>query len=298
MRGLAARLAFSLIVFVGSVRPAAGWGFDVHRFIVERAIALLPPALRPFYEKHRGFVVEHSIDPDLWRSAGFEEESPRHFLDLDAYGAFPFTALPRDLNEAMKKFGRGTIEKNGLLPWRTEEIFDRLVAAFRKGLETPYGLEDIKFFTAVLAHYASDATQPLHAVVNYDGQLTGQHGVHGRFETELFARFHRQLALAPSPPGRVDRVRDYIFDVLLSGFQAADDVLAADRAAVEDREAYDQVYFERFFRRVRPVLEERLALAITGVASLVAAAWDRAGRPALPLVPPQVIRKVRRPSDR
>ncbi len=296
MRDLLHRLVLVVAVLAASVQSAAAWGFDVHRAIVDRAIALLPPALRPFYEKHRVFVVEHSIDPDLWRVAGFTDEPPRHFLDLDAYGAFPFAALPRDLDAAVKKFGRATVEKNGLLPWRAEEIFEKLVGAFSKSAQTPYALEDIKFLTAVLAHYASDATQPLHAVVNYDGQLTGQHGVHGRFETELFARFADQVTLRPPAPTAVRRARDFIFDLLLSGFQQADDVLAADRAAVAGRGEYDEAYFERFFRAVRPVLERRIAEAISAVASLVTTAWERAGRPDLPLEPPRIIRKVRPPA--
>lgn len=289
-------VALGVVLVLAPARPLVAWGFDVHRFIVERAIALLPPGLGPFYEKHRLFVVEHSIDPDLWRSAGFEEEAPRHFLDLDAYGPFPFKALPRDLDEAIKKFGRARVEKNGLLPWRTEEIFDKLAAAFRRAAEQPYALEDVKFFTAVIAHYASDATQPLHAVVNYDGQLTGQHGIHSRFEAELFARFPSQLTVRPEAPRPVGRPRDMIFDTLLVSFQLVEDVLAADRAAVAGRDAYDDLYFERFFRQVRPVLERRIADAITSVASLVVAAWERAGRPSLPLEPPRIIRKVRRPA--
>jgi hypothetical protein len=290
------RLIVAVVLLAASVRPAAAWGFDVHRFIVDRAIALLPPALRPFYEKHRLFVVEHSIDPDLWRLAGFAEEPARHFLNLDAYGAFPFATLPRDLDAAVKRFGRATVERNGLLPWRVEEIFDRLAAAFGPRADAGYALENVKFFTAVLAHYASDATQPLHGVVNYDGQLTGQHGVHARFETELFARFADRLTVRPAAPGPVRRPRDFIFDTLLKGFEQVDEVLAADRAAIAGRDAYDEAYFERFFREVRPVLEGRIAEAITAVASLVTTAWERAGRPDLPLEPPRLLRKVPRPA--
>ena len=33
----------------------SAWGFDVHRFIVGRALDILPERLRPFYEKYRAF---------------------------------------------------------------------------------------------------------------------------------------------------------------------------------------------------------------------------------------------------
>ena len=43
--------------------------------------------VRPFFEKYRGAIVEHAIDPDLWRTVGWEDESPRHYVDMDAFGA-------------------------------------------------------------------------------------------------------------------------------------------------------------------------------------------------------------------
>jgi hypothetical protein len=61
-----------------------------------RAIDTLPEPIRPFFEASRAFVVERAIDPDLWRNAGFSEEPPNHFVDLDAYGPYPFKELPRE----------------------------------------------------------------------------------------------------------------------------------------------------------------------------------------------------------
>ena len=54
-----------------------------HTLIVDQAITLLPAELKPFFEKRRAFIVERSIDPDLWRNVGWTSEPPNHFLDLD-----------------------------------------------------------------------------------------------------------------------------------------------------------------------------------------------------------------------
>jgi hypothetical protein len=187
--------AFVLVLCLAAPVPIGAWGFDIHRFIVQEAIPLLPDAIRPFYDKYRTVVIEHSIDPDLWRSAGFEEEPPRHFVDLDAFGPPPFDALPRDHDAAVKKFGKEMVEKNGLLPWRAAEMYGQLVRAFQRLAQgQPYAYDDIKFFSAVLAHYVSDAHVPFHAIMNYDGQLTNQRGIHGRFESELFLRYRPQLS--------------------------------------------------------------------------------------------------------
>src|SRR4029079_19301047 len=84
--------------------PAQAWGFETHKFIVSRAIDILPMEIRPFFQANRVFVVEHCIDPDLWRTVGFTDEPPRHFVDMDAYGKYPFMELPRDYDAAVAKF--------------------------------------------------------------------------------------------------------------------------------------------------------------------------------------------------
>lgn len=276
-------------------QPILAWGLDIHRLITNRAVDLLPARLRPFFEKHRSFVVEHSIDPDLWRSAGFMEEPPRHFLDLDAFGSYPFKELPRDRNAAIRKFGKERIEKEGTLPWRTVEIYERLVQAFEqlKAGTNFYALDDIKFFSAALSHYVSDAHVPFHAVKNYDGQLTNQHGIHSRFETELVLRNRDKLALRPPPIHPVPNPLDSVFDTLLKSFTFVDPVLKADREAAKGREEYDDVYFERFFVRVRPILDRRLSDSATAVASMIASAWEKAERPDLPLEVKRIPRKIR-----
>lgn len=278
-------------------RPHA-WGLDVHRYITGRAIDLLPPEIKPFYEKHRAFIVERSVDPDLWRTAGWGEEPPRHFVDLDAYGAPPFGALPREYDRAIETFGRDFVERNGTLPWRASEIHGLLRRNFelqKKGVPG-YSLENIKFYSAILAHYVEDGHVPLHAVLNYDGQLTGQHGIHGRWESELVRRYLGEITLAPPPVVPMSDARSGMFAVLESSFPHAATVLAADKAAAAGRDEYDDEYFSLLFRDTRPILEERLSLAVTAVASAIVGAWEAAGKPALPLDPPREIRKVRKPS--
>ena len=282
-----------VLAFAAAPQPAAAWGLDVHKFIVARAIPLLPIEIRPFFEKYQVEVVEHSVDPDLWRTAGWLEEPPRHFLDMDAYGPHPFTALPRVQDAAIRKYGAAFVEKNGTLPWRAEEIHGKLVEAFTQ--KTGYSRSNIRFFSSVLAHYAADAHVPFHAALNYDGQLTGQWGIHARFETELFERYQSRLTIAPRPVASVAGTRDMIFDTLVAGFPLTQPLLDADRAAVQGRTAYDDQYFTLFFGKAQPILERRLSEAITGVASLVTSAWIDAGRPAVPVQEVRTPRPVRRP---
>ena len=298
MRAAAIVLAFSIVVTAGTSAPSA-WGFDVHRFITDRAIDRLPEPLRPFYQKHRAFIVERSVDPDLWRSAGFGDEPPRHFVDLDAYGQPPFAELPRDYDRAIEKYGADFVHRNGTLPWRAGEIFGALRRNFElqaKGVPG-YSLENIKFYSAVLAHYVEDGHVPFHAVLNYDGQLTGQHGIHSRWETDLVLRHLKELRIDPAPVAPPPDIRAYIFDVLQESFPHVPAILAADKAAIVGRDEYDDGYFEAMYRDTKPILEQRLSAAIGGVASAIVAAWEAGGRPDLPLDPPRQNRKIRRGSQ-
>ncbi len=274
-------------------RPAEAWGFEAHKYILERAIAALPPEIRPFFEKFRVTIVEHSVDPDLWRTVGWEdEEGPRHFLDMDAYGPYPFTALPRDHAEAVKQRGEDFVKKYGLLPWRAQEMQGRLAEAFL--LKQTYSRENIKLFSSVVGHYLSDAQVPFHAALNHDGQLTGQWGIHSRFESELFERYRDKLQLPAKPLVRIDNMRDYAFDSLVKSYSHVQAILEADKAAVAGREVYDDGYFELLFQKLRPILEDRLSDSVVAVASAITTAWEQAGKPALRLEQAREPRKVRR----
>ena len=286
-------LLLAVLLLVTSAGRADAWGFEAHRFIMDRAIALLPAELRPLFDRYRATVIERSIDPDTWRTAGFDE-AKHHFLDLDweGYGKYPFAELPRDYAAAVAKFGRATIEQYGTLPWRVEAFHGNLRRAFEAYRSpTPLKRFDVLLFSAALAHYVSDAHVPFHASINFDGQETGQHGIHGRFESMLFERYRAQIAVTPRPLPPIRNARDFTFDRLLEGTQLVPVVLKYDRDAIGNRELYDDAYYTSFFTAARPVLERRLAEAISAVAAMIAGAWEEASRPTVPVdlraAPPQ-----------
>ena len=288
---------FALVAAVAGVpEPALAWGFAAHRLIMRRAIDLLPPELKPLFDRYRDEVVTRSVDPDLWRQVGWEDD-PNHFLDfgVEEYGSYPFAALPREHGAALERFGAAVLKRNGLLPWREAEEFGNLRRAFEGFTRrAPYAPTDVVLFSAVAAHYMQDAHQPFHATANHDGQLTGNHGIHSRFERDLVERYHARLRLTPAPPSPVSSARDAAFDALLSGYQLVPAILQADTEAVGDRELYDDQYFDRFFGKVQTILEQRLAQSITATASVITGAWEQAGRPAVSADEPRPIPKVRR----
>jgi hypothetical protein len=293
-------MRFAAILFVLLVIPRSthAWGFDAHKFIAEQMIALLPKELQPLFQHRKTYIIERSIDPDLWRTVGWEAEDPHHFLDLDFFGKYPFDELPREYDEAVERFGKDVIHEQGLLPWRTQEIYGRVRRGFEGLTRQPpgfYAQDDIVLFSAILAHYVGDGHVPLHSVVNYDGQRTGQNGVHGRWEGELFERYRAKLKIAPAPPEAVTNPRDFMFDVLLASNKLSDGVLEADRRAALGRDFYDDGYFDVFAKDQLPVVERRLNEAITAVASLIVGAWQQAGKPAVPVERQSTPRPVSKP---
>jgi hypothetical protein len=276
----------------------AAWGFRGHKFITDKAIDQLPPELRPFFQKFRTTVVEHSIDPDTYRTMGWTEEPPRHFLDMDAYGPFPFASLPHDYQAAVAARGEAFVLKNGTVPWRIEEIYGRLRDTYKRAATGEFSRDDIQLFSAVLAHYVGDSFQPFHACVNYDGKLTGQDGIHSRFESELFDRAESRMHITASPLKPISNVREFAFSTLTDSFKEVDGILAADKEAVRGRTAYDEGYFDAMYAKTGPILERRINGAINAVASLITQAWVDAGKPALPPdAPARPPRPIRRGSD-
>ena len=277
---------FGVVCVLATPVRLHAWGYDAHKFIVDRAIALLPNEIRPLFEANRTILVEHSIDPDLWRDSFAALEDSNHYLDFnwEGFGPYPFAGLPRNRDEAIKKFGKETIDKYGRLPWRTEEMYGKLKDAFaaypRRG---DFARFDILFYASWLGHYISDAHVPLHAVVDSDGQKTGQRGIHTRFEALMFERYVKQLKLSPKRIQPIRNPLEFTFDALLQGTQLVPVILEADRVAIGSKDVYDKAYYEAFFIGSRGVMERRLDESTAAVAAMIAGAWEAAGKPAVPV---------------
>jgi hypothetical protein len=278
-------------------RPAQAWGFSAHKFVMDRAIALLPPELKPFYEAHRAEVVERAIDPDTWIIAGWEEERPHHFVDMDSpgFGQYPFNELPRDFTAALAKFGAARMRDAGTLPWTAEEVYGSLRRAFeaypRRGGFGPNAHLDVILFSAWLAHYTSDGHVPLHGVANYDGQLTQQWGIHSRWEATLFERYLSRLMIAPKAIPAIRDPRTFMFNALLQDTQLVPALLKSDLDAIGNRDTYDDAYYDSLFAANRSVMERRLNDSIAAIAAMISGAWEAAGKPTMAAnlgrVPPQ-----------
>jgi hypothetical protein len=295
-------VAAGLVVFALPTGVSA-WAMDVHRLITRRAIEALPAELKPFFNARIDFIVEHSVDPDLWRILNLKSdlgtEDPNHFLDYDGFkDPFPFKNVPTEsFNAVVQKYGEELATKNGRLPWRTEEVFNKLTELFVQiGKNTaPYGGDNGRYLVAVLGHYIEDAHVPFHGVENHNGQLTGQTGIHSRFESELVLRNKATLKLLPVTITPIPDIKAFIFKTLLDDQQLAKDVLAADKKATEGREFYDDGYYKAFAENgALKVAEQRFSQAASALTSAIVASWEKAGKPKMPVDTPRTPARIRR----
>jgi len=281
-RALPAAVAVAL-AFALAPAPAGAWGFTGHRLVGRKAVRTLPDPLRRVFEANAAYLSEQAITPDLQRSG---PSDPDHFLDMDAFGgAYPFEGISRVESENIARLGKDITAK-GRLPWKIDEVYRALVQAFRDR-DTPRVLAQ----AATLCHLIADAHVPLHATDNYDGQLTGQRGLHSRWESDLVERNRLQLeaAVEPAAAQRIADPVDYAFAVLRDSYLHSLQVLASDRESVTGKdlaetpedERYDDEYFSRFYAREASRVAARLGASASATGSLWLSAWEEAGRPAL-----------------
>src|SRR5574338_649542 len=120
-----------LLLLVSLYHSAFSWGFFAHRRINYYAVFLLPPEMMVLYKPNIGFITEHAVDPDKRRYM-VAAEGPRHYIDIDHYGKYPFDSLPRKWNDAVAKYSESTLTENGIVPWWVQTMHRRLVNAFKE----------------------------------------------------------------------------------------------------------------------------------------------------------------------
>lgn len=238
------------------------------------------------------FLAEHSVDPDKRRYA-IPEEAPRHYIDIDKYGIYPYDSLPRRWQDAVAKYGEDTLNAHGIVPWWVQTMLYKLTEAFKEKHQAK-----ILKYSAEIGHYIADAHVPLHASSNHNGQYTDQKGIHGFWESripELLADKEWDFFI-----GKADYIKtpgDFIWKRVLESAAAADTVLAYEKEltkkfpgdqkyAFEERNGitirqYSSAFTIAYDKMMRGMVERRMRQSIYAIASFWYTAWVNAGQPDL-----------------
>jgi hypothetical protein len=288
----ACKFLFILSLLLVSYFQSYCWGFWAHQKINYYAVFLLPPEMMVLYKPNISFITEHAVDPDKRRYA-VADEGPRHYIDIDHYGPYPYTALPHKWDDAIAKFSKDTIVANGIVPWHVQIMLNRLTAAFKEK-----NFSKIMKNSAELGHYIADAHVPLHASQNHDGQLTNQKGIHAFWESrvpELLA--DKQFDFFIGKAEYIKKPGDFIWDRVLESGREADSVLAIEKQLTSDYSDDQKYSFEQrngkvikqyssaftieFNKRLGGMVERRMRQTIFAIASFWYTAWVNAGQPDL-----------------
>ena len=267
------------------------WGFFAHQNINRLAIYTLPSGMIRFYKNNTLYITEQAVDPDKRRYAD-TAEAPRHFIDTDRYGAAPFDSIPQKWKDAVEKYGDRVLYENGIVPWQIERTYYSLTAAFR----ARDSLRILKL-SADLGHYVSDAHVPLHTTENYNGQLTGQIGIHGFWESRLPELFHKEYdflvgrAQYIANPLKeawtiVKKAQSYKDSVLLiearlnKTFPSNQKFTYSERNGRVERQ-YSEAYARAYHDAMDGMVETQMRSSILKTGSYWYSAWIDAGQPNL-----------------
>ncbi len=169
---------FAAIVGLATTN-AFGWGGLGHETLGVIA-SQLTSQRQDFWTANASHVgVLINVPDRKWKSET-RKENPTHYFSFDGYftDARELSTFPRAYAEALRRYKSSQVLGNGTAPWRVQQLYEESVKAFRAG-DHKTGLQ----MAGVMAHYIADLVQPLHVTKNYNGQKTGNHGIHSFFET-------------------------------------------------------------------------------------------------------------------
>jgi hypothetical protein len=169
----------------------------------------------------------------------------------------------------------------------------RLTEAFKE----KNGAKILKL-SAEIGHYLADAHVPLHASSNHNGQLTGQRGIHGFWESripELLAENEWDFFI-----GKAEYIKnpgEFIWKRVLESAAASDTVLkleqqlsnqfpADQKFSFENRNGiiirqYSSAFSKAYNQLLKGMIERRMRQSIFAAASFWYTAWVNAGQPDL-----------------
>ena len=267
------------------------WGFWAHKRINHLAVFRLPVEMQPFFKKYIDYLSENAVNPDKRRYA-VAGEAERHFIDLDVYGDSALRILPRHWQAAVQKIGEDSLRKHGIVPWHIQIAAAQLTAAFKDR-----NVARILRISADLGHYIADAHVPLHTTRNYNGQLTGQDGIHGFWESRLPELFADQYDMWLGPAIYRNDIAGDVWKAVGHSHSAMDSVLLFEKQLTEASKSdqkysfelrnnvltrmHSREFSEKYHRMLSGQVERRMRASVQMVGDVWSTCWVDAGKPDL-----------------
>jgi hypothetical protein len=283
-------LAVTLLLFASLTAPTIHWGFFAHRRINRLAVFILPPEMIVFYKKNIGYLTDAAVNPDRRRFI-LPDEAPRHYLDLDHFGDSARYKIPQYWDSAVSRYSEDTLKAHGILPWHIVRTYYRLKDAMALG--DPAGILRL---SADLGHYIGDAHVPLHTTQNYNGQRTGQEGIHAFWESRLPELFSDNYDFFVGKAQYIEHPQAAAWNAIFGAHRVVDSVLQEEKKlagrlgnkkysfesrGAQTQKVYSREYAAAYHEIVGPMVQRQMRAAIQLTGSMWYTAWVNAGQPDL-----------------
>jgi hypothetical protein len=264
-------------VLVISVTVSAfAWGWKGHHLINLKGAPGLPASMG-WFKADSSFLEAHASDADGYPYRDYSDTSFgagqwQHFLILDWYPNFHH--LPHNLDSVLMLYDSVTVKKSGTNPWATKWWLDSLTAQIARG-----DTENAKESASLLGHFVADGHCPVHATANYNGQLTGNTGIHSRYESWMLnGTYGDSISVIPEFPHYILSPVDTAFDYTFYALTFADSIMKADDYA-KLISGYDgsgtppQAYYYTLWNLTRNFTQDLWQRSSVSVASFWYTAW-------------------------
>jgi hypothetical protein len=274
--------SFVLLAFLaGGITIALAWGSTGHHIINLKAPMHLPDSMG-ILKADSLYYYQHASDADgkkVPSDTNFFAEGPRHFIDIDWYPNFH--SLPHDRDSVVALYGWSRVKAEGVNPWATVRELDTLTAELRRGATAR-----AESTMADIGHYVGDAHQPLHCANNFDGQLSGNSGIHSRYETSMINTYQSQIIIHHDSIHYIEKPLDFIFAYILHSNMYVDSIMAADNYAKSvsgwnGSGTPPASYYTALWQKTGPFTIDQFQRATVDLASLWYTAWVNAQTPAV-----------------
>ena len=280
----------ALLLLTVSVVFCSGWGFLVHRTVNQLSVYQLKGDLQEFFFQNREYLVYQAPRADIRRNTD-STEAPKHFIDLEAFGDDAAMTMPWDWNTAAQRYSIDTLFEYGYLPYHVVYMQEKLTQAFRMKNK-----DSILFYAADIAHYIGDAHVPLHTTLNYDGQLTGQPGMHSLWEStapeldiHTYNLYSKRKAKYLKDPAKaiwtvIRKSHSLVPEVLQTekrlsqGFHDSTKYRVQMRNGKESRR-YSTAFAKAYGDALKNTINQQLLASANMIADFWFTAWVDAGRP-------------------
>jgi len=251
------------------------WGEKGHKLINKKAMDYLPDEMKDF-RVWGNYLGDHAADADK-RKGTDKTEGSKHFIDIDFYPEFLLGKMIQDKDSLIGLYGEETVEKMGYLPWATVDTYKNLVKAFKEG-----NRDRALIFASDLGHYVADGHQPMHTVMNYNGQLTKQKGVHARYEVRMVDRYLSEIENS-FENCKIAQITDplaYAFTYITNANSVSDILFVADNFSTKKAgDTTGDEYYRLMWYKTNYVTKVQFNKAAQDLASFVYTAWVEAGKP-------------------